>query len=144
MKYQIDILTVFRGINFLKHSFKSHDGQVLKAESPVYLCPACWRQQKIQTTTVCKAKKLCTYISAQWFFLFVFIFTRTREVVLPKFKLEKTYNLIDYLRSMGIEELFNGKGDYSGISEEKITIDRVFTSHFTSSLIKLYHPITAQ
>lgn len=60
-------------------------------------------------------------------------------MVLPKFKLEKTYNLIDYLRSMGIEELFNGKGDYSGISDEKITINRVFTPHFTSSLIKLYH-----
>lgn len=74
----------------------------------------------------------------------MFIFTRTREVILPKFKLEKTYNLIDYLRSMGIEELFNGKGDYSGISEEKVTIDRVFTPHFTSSHIKLYHPITWQ
>ncbi|KFQ83241.1 Heparin cofactor 2, partial [Phaethon lepturus] len=49
---------------------------------------------------------------------------RTREVVLPKFKLEKSYNLIGYLRSMGIEELFNEKGDYSGISDEKVTIDR--------------------
>lgn len=60
-------------------------------------------------------------------FHFVFIFTRTREVVLPKFKLEKSYNLIGYLRSMGIEELFNEKGNYSGISDEKVTIDRVFT-----------------
>ncbi|KAF1599298.1 Heparin cofactor 2, partial [Eudyptes chrysolophus] len=49
---------------------------------------------------------------------------RTREVVLPKFKLEKSYNLIGYLRSMGIEELFNEEGDYSGISDEKVTIDR--------------------
>lgn len=63
---------------------------------------------------------------------------------MPKFKLEKTYNLIDYLRSMGIEELFNGKGDYSGISDEKITIDRVFTPQFISSLITLYHPLTWQ
>lgn len=63
---------------------------------------------------------------------------------MPKFKLEKTYNLIDYLRSMGIEELFNGKGDYSGISDEKITIDRVFTPQFTSFLIPLYHSLTWQ
>ncbi|NXN25501.1 HEP2 protein, partial [Nycticryphes semicollaris] len=49
---------------------------------------------------------------------------RTREVVLPKFKLEKSYNLIGYLTSMGIEELFNEKGNYSGVSDEKITIDR--------------------
>lgn len=63
-------------------------------------------------------------ISLMIFFIFVFI--RTREVVLPKFKLEKSYNLIGFLRSMGIEELFNEKGDYSGISDEKVTIDRVF------------------
>ncbi|XP_069726788.1 heparin cofactor 2 [Phaenicophaeus curvirostris] len=49
---------------------------------------------------------------------------RTREVVLPKFKLEKSYNLIGFLKSMGIEELFNEKGDYSGISDEKVAIDR--------------------
>ncbi|NWH77680.1 HEP2 protein, partial [Piaya cayana] len=49
---------------------------------------------------------------------------RTREVVLPKFKLEKSYNLIEFLKSMGIEELFNEKGDYSGISDEKVSIDR--------------------
>lgn len=57
---------------------------------------------------------------------FIFIFIRTREVVLPKFKLEKSYNLIGFLKSMGIEELFDEKGDYSGISDEKVTIDRVF------------------
>lgn len=47
-------------------------------------------------------------------------------MVLPKFKLEKSYNLIGFLKSMGIEELFDEKGDYSGISDEKVTIDRVF------------------
>lgn len=65
-------------------------------------------------------------------------------MVLPKFKLEKSYNLIGYLRSMGIEELFNEKGDYSGISDEKVTIDRVFTPIFISFLIKLYHLKTWQ
>ncbi|KFV76877.1 Heparin cofactor 2, partial [Struthio camelus australis] len=49
---------------------------------------------------------------------------RTREVVLPKFKLEKSYDLIGFLRSMGVEELFNEKGNYSGISDDKVTIDR--------------------
>ncbi|NXD07325.1 HEP2 protein, partial [Nothocercus nigrocapillus] len=49
---------------------------------------------------------------------------RTREVVLPKFKLEKSYDLIGFLRSMGVEELFNEKGNYSGISNEKVTINR--------------------
>uniref|UniRef100_A0A803YCH0 Serpin family D member 1 n=1 Tax=Meleagris gallopavo TaxID=9103 RepID=A0A803YCH0_MELGA len=49
---------------------------------------------------------------------------RTREVVLPKFKLEKNYNLIGFLRSMGIEELFSEKGNYCGVSEEKVSIDR--------------------
>lgn len=65
--------------------------------------------------------------------LFCFVFlTRTREVVLPKFKLEKSYNLIGYLRSMGTEELFSEKGNYAGISDEKVTINRVFTPLFTS------------
>ncbi|EMP40261.1 Heparin cofactor 2 [Chelonia mydas] len=48
---------------------------------------------------------------------------RTREVVLPKFKLEKSYDLTDYLKSMGIETLFGNNGDYSGISDEKVIID---------------------
>ncbi|XP_034647507.1 heparin cofactor 2 [Trachemys scripta elegans] len=48
---------------------------------------------------------------------------RTREVVLPKFKLEKSYDLTDYLKSMGIETLFDNNGDYSGVSTEKVIID---------------------
>ncbi|ETE62312.1 Heparin cofactor 2, partial [Ophiophagus hannah] len=50
---------------------------------------------------------------------------RTREVVVPRFKLEKSYDLIENLKAMGIEELFTSRGNYSGISEEKITINKV-------------------
>jgi len=49
---------------------------------------------------------------------------RTREVVLPRFKLEKSYDLIEQLKAMGINELFTQRGNYSGISEERITINK--------------------
>lgn len=48
---------------------------------------------------------------------------RTREVLLPKFRLEKNYNLVQALKSMGITELFDKKGNMSGISNQKIAID---------------------
>ncbi|XP_003801731.1 heparin cofactor 2 [Otolemur garnettii] len=48
---------------------------------------------------------------------------RTREVLLPKFKLEKNYNLVEPLKSMGVMALFDKNGNMSGISEERITID---------------------
>ncbi|KAM5262454.1 heparin cofactor 2 [Ctenodactylus gundi] len=48
---------------------------------------------------------------------------RTREVLLPKFKLEKNYNLVEALKSMGITELFDKNGNMSGISDQKVTID---------------------
>ncbi|XP_006875865.1 PREDICTED: heparin cofactor 2 [Chrysochloris asiatica] len=48
---------------------------------------------------------------------------RTREILLPKFKLEKNYNLVETLKAMGITELFDKHGNLSGISQEKITID---------------------
>ncbi|XP_053557931.1 heparin cofactor 2 [Bombina bombina] len=48
---------------------------------------------------------------------------RTREVYLPRFRLEKKNNLIDVLRSMGAKDLFSD-GDFSGISDEKINIGK--------------------
>ncbi|XP_026542458.1 heparin cofactor 2-like [Notechis scutatus] len=44
--------------------------------------------------------------------------------MVPRFKLEKSYDLIENLKAMGIEELFTSRGNYSGISEEKITINK--------------------
>lgn len=44
---------------------------------------------------------------------------------MPKFKLEKNYNLVEALKSMGITDLFDKKGNMSGISDQKITIDLV-------------------
>ncbi|XP_038618224.1 heparin cofactor 2 [Tachyglossus aculeatus] len=49
---------------------------------------------------------------------------RTREVLLPQFKLEKKYNLVETLKAMGITDLFDQKGDYSGMSDGKIIIDQ--------------------
>ncbi|XP_006894624.1 PREDICTED: heparin cofactor 2 [Elephantulus edwardii] len=48
---------------------------------------------------------------------------RTREVLLPKFKLEKNYNLVAALRTMGITALFDKNSNTSGIAQEKIVID---------------------
>ncbi|XP_028566418.2 heparin cofactor 2 [Podarcis muralis] len=49
---------------------------------------------------------------------------RTREIMLPKFKLEKSYDLIEYLKKLGVNELFTQNGNYSGISEERINIEK--------------------
>ncbi|XP_042765656.1 heparin cofactor 2 [Panthera leo] len=48
---------------------------------------------------------------------------RTREVLLPKFKLEKNYNLVVALKSMGVTALFDKDSNMAGISDHRITID---------------------
>ncbi|KAG9334018.1 hypothetical protein JZ751_009250 [Albula glossodonta] len=48
---------------------------------------------------------------------------RTREVVFPKFKLERTYDLISNLKELGITDLFEDIGDFSRMTNEKINID---------------------
>jgi serine protease inhibitor len=48
-------------------------------------------------------------------------------VLLPKFKLEKNYNLVEALKSMGITELFDKNSNMSGISDQRITIDLVIS-----------------
>ncbi|KAK2505800.1 hypothetical protein MC885_004012 [Smutsia gigantea] len=48
---------------------------------------------------------------------------RTREVLLPKFKLEKNYNLVEALKSMGVTALFDTNSNMVGISDHRITID---------------------
>ncbi|XP_073531080.1 heparin cofactor 2 [Phyllobates terribilis] len=47
---------------------------------------------------------------------------RTREVHLPRFKLEKNYNLRDALSNMGVKDLFTSRADFSGITDEDINI----------------------
>lgn len=47
---------------------------------------------------------------------------RTREVHLPRFKLEKNYNLKDALNSMGVRDLFTSSADFSDITDEDINI----------------------
>lgn len=51
--------------------------------------------------------------------------TRTREVLLPKFKLEKDYNLVEALRSAGVTALFDRNSNMTGISDQRVTIDLV-------------------
>ncbi|XP_030692179.1 heparin cofactor 2 [Globicephala melas] len=48
---------------------------------------------------------------------------RTREVLLPKFKLEKDYNLVEALRSLGVTALFDRNSNMTGISDQRIVID---------------------
>ncbi|XP_030075459.1 heparin cofactor 2 [Microcaecilia unicolor] len=46
---------------------------------------------------------------------------RTREVFLPRFRLEKNYDMTQVLTSMGIKDLFNF-GNFSGISDKSINV----------------------
>uniref|UniRef100_UPI0037E9925E heparin cofactor 2 n=1 Tax=Semicossyphus pulcher TaxID=241346 RepID=UPI0037E9925E len=48
---------------------------------------------------------------------------RTREVVLPRFKLEQNYDLIPNLKEMGLTDLFHKSADFSGMTSEKVTMN---------------------
>ncbi|XP_029999326.1 heparin cofactor 2 [Sphaeramia orbicularis] len=48
---------------------------------------------------------------------------RTREVVVPRFKLEQNYDLIENLKEMGLTDLFRDSGDFSGMASEKVVIN---------------------
>lgn len=50
---------------------------------------------------------------------------RTREVVLPRFKLEQNYDLIENLKEMGITDIFQESGDFSGMTSEKVFMNWV-------------------
>ena len=56
--------------------------------------------------------------------------TRTREVVLPKFKLEQNYDLIANLKEMGVTDLFQENGDFSGMTDQKVSINWVSPASF--------------
>lgn len=46
-------------------------------------------------------------------------------MLLPKFKLEKDYNLVEALRSVGVTALFDRNSNLTGISDQRIAIDLV-------------------
>ncbi|KAJ1074039.1 hypothetical protein K5549_015538 [Capra hircus] len=48
---------------------------------------------------------------------------RTREVLLPKFKLEKDYDLVGALRALGVMALFDKHSNTTGITGQRIVID---------------------
>ncbi|KAG7258709.1 hypothetical protein CRUP_031055 [Coryphaenoides rupestris] len=48
---------------------------------------------------------------------------RTREIVLPKFKLQQNYDLIGNLKEMGLTDLFQENGDFSGMTEQEVSIN---------------------
>lgn len=60
-------------------------------------------------------------------------FFRTREVVLPRFKLEQNYDLIENLKEMGLTDLFQESGDFSGMTSEKVAMNWV--SKINSTMI---------
>lgn len=50
---------------------------------------------------------------------------RTREVVLPRFKLEQSYDLIENLEELGLTDLFKDSGDFSEMTSEKVSMNWV-------------------
>lgn len=50
---------------------------------------------------------------------------RTREVVIPRFKLEQNYDLIANLKEMGLTDLFQESGDFSGMTSERVSMNWV-------------------
>ncbi|KAF3695571.1 Heparin cofactor 2 Heparin cofactor II [Channa argus] len=48
---------------------------------------------------------------------------RTREVVIPQFKLEQNYDLIDNLKEMGLTDLFQETGDFTRMTSEKVAMN---------------------
>lgn len=54
-----------------------------------------------------------------------FSLCRTREVVLPRFKLEQNFNLNENLKEMGLNDLFQASADFSGMTDEKVSMNWV-------------------
>nr|XP_020449423.1 heparin cofactor 2 [Monopterus albus] len=48
---------------------------------------------------------------------------RTREVVVPRFKLEQNYDMIENLKEMGLTDLFQESGDFTGMTSEKVAMN---------------------
>ncbi|KAK0405243.1 hypothetical protein QR680_017875 [Steinernema hermaphroditum] len=52
---------------------------------------------------------------------------REVHLVLPKFKIEATFDLVPFLRGCGMQEAFSPAADFSGMSDESVHID--FAGH---------------
>lgn len=50
---------------------------------------------------------------------------RTREVVIPRFKLEQSYDLIENLQELGLTDMFRNSGDFSEMTSEKVSMNWV-------------------
>lgn len=46
-------------------------------------------------------------------------------MVLPRFKLEQNYDLIENLKEMGLTDMFQESGDFSGMTSEKVFMNWV-------------------
>lgn len=50
---------------------------------------------------------------------------RTREITLPRFKLEQNYDLIANLKEMGLTDMFQENGDFTRMTSEKVAMNWV-------------------
>lgn len=46
-------------------------------------------------------------------------------MVLPRFKLEQSYDLIENLQELGLTDLFKDSGDFSEMTSEKVSMNWV-------------------
>lgn len=46
-------------------------------------------------------------------------------MVLPRFKLEQSYDLIENLQELGLTDLFQDSGDFSEMTSEKVSMNWV-------------------
>lgn len=61
-------------------------------------------------------------------------------MLLPRFKLEKNYNLVEALKSMGVTALFDTSSNMVGISDHRITIDLVISPYLPSAPVPEWAP----
>lgn len=59
---------------------------------------------------------------------------RTREVVIPRFKLEQSYDLIENLEELGLTDMFKESGDFSEMTSEKVSMNWVSLNPSGSAL----------